>query len=157
MRDAVKDKKDMKKICLKCKRKLLLNCFYKNGGYYRSYCKDCHKKIIKINLYKKYKTYNVRKTPYIINIRIRDKKYQKEKRKLNPIFKKEEGNLYRKKYPERIKANTQLYNSLKRKEIIKEKCRDCERLDTHGHHPDYSKSLEVIWLCPIHHKLEHQK
>lgn len=26
---------------------------------------------------------------------------------------------------------------------------------SHGHHEDYSKPLEVIWLCPLHHKWVH--
>jgi len=25
----------------------------------------------------------------------------------------------------------------------------------HAHHPDYSKALEVIWVCPVCHKLQH--
>lgn len=147
----------MKKICLKCKKKLLLNCFYKCVDYYSSYCKDCHRKIIKINLYKKYGTYNVRKTPYVIKLRLIDKEYQKEKRTLNTGLKSKENQIYCKKYPERRRACNQLNNAIKIRKIIKEKCRDCKRKDTHGHHLDYDKPLEVIWLCPIHHKLEHQK
>ncbi len=35
----------------------------------------------------------------------------------------------------------------------------CEKCDTHkpiyGHHEDYSKPLEVRWLCMLHHKERH--
>lgn len=27
----------------------------------------------------------------------------------------------------------------------------------HAHHEDYSKKLEVVWLCPIHHKARHME
>ena len=27
----------------------------------------------------------------------------------------------------------------------------------HGHHPDYSKRLEVVWMCAICHKKEHRR
>jgi len=27
----------------------------------------------------------------------------------------------------------------------------------HGHHEDYSKPFEVIWLCRFHHKERHRK
>lgn len=39
-------------------------------------------------------------------------------------------------------------------ELIRDICRDCNRIDTQGHHENYSKPLDVIWLCPQHHKLE---
>jgi hypothetical protein len=36
-------------------------------------------------------------------------------------------------------------------------CEQCGRKDTYAHHPDYTKPLSVMWLCPIHHKLWHQR
>ena len=34
-------------------------------------------------------------------------------------------------------------------------CQVCGLLVSEAHHPNYSKPLEVIWLCPKHHKFLH--
>ena len=34
-------------------------------------------------------------------------------------------------------------------------CEVCGSTDVHGHHDDYSKPLEVRWLCPKHHRQWH--
>lgn len=38
------------------------------------------------------------------------------------------------------------------------RCSRCRRKSQviHGHHRDYSKPLEVVWLCAKCHKLEHR-
>lgn len=40
-----------------------------------------------------------------------------------------------------------------------DKCEKCSRVykNLHGHHKDYSKPLEVIWLCPACHAAEHKR
>ena len=35
--------------------------------------------------------------------------------------------------------------------IQKQPCSVCGALKAEGHHPDYFKPLEVIWLCRVHH------
>lgn len=35
-------------------------------------------------------------------------------------------------------------------------CVICGSENTHGHHDDYSKPLDVIWLCHEHHMEHHQ-
>lgn len=52
--------------------------------------------------------------------------------------------------------------ALVRKEIalgrmVRGLCRDCGSPKTHGHHFDYNKPLEVIWLCGAHHRKEHAR
>lgn len=37
------------------------------------------------------------------------------------------------------------------KVLVPQPCEVCKGVDTHGHHSDYSKPLEVNWLCPKHH------
>jgi len=55
----------------------------------------------------------------------------------------------RARYPERKAARDAVYRALKDGRLIKaELCEDCgERPAVHGHHEDYSKPLEVEWLC----------
>lgn len=100
---------------------------------------------------------NLRKTIYVDKLREQDKKYQAKKRLLNPENKRIDRRKYDKKYPERKSAYNKLCIAIKRGEIIKKPCRDCDLINVQGHHPDYSKPLEVIWLCPSHHKLEDLK
>lgn len=58
----------------------------------------------------------------------------------------------------RMRANARSYAKvyLKRGKIIRQPCRDCGA-EAQMHHPDYSKPLEVIWLCREHHLAEHHK
>lgn len=97
------------------------------------------------------------KKEVLLKIREHDKEYQRLKRKNNPKMKTLESTEFRKKYPERKSACQKVYKALLKGLLKKEKCRDCKRIDTQAHHKDYYKPLEVIWLCPIHHKLEHQR
>ena len=58
---------------------------------------------------------------------------------------------------EKIGARTDLNNAVRDGRIQRQPCRDCGSPDTHGHHHDYSRPLDVIWLCPEHHIAEHKR
>lgn len=40
--------------------------------------------------------------------------------------------------------------------LIRQNCIRCDNPKADGHHPDYTKPLEVIWLCSQCHAREHQ-
>lgn len=61
------------------------------------------------------------------------------------------------KYPEKHSARLLVAKAIKDGVLIKKSCEKCgEIYDVHAHHQDYSKPLEVIWLCGKHHNEEHQ-
>lgn len=57
----------------------------------------------------------------------------------------------RQKSPERFLAGNQVRNAVKRKKLEKLPCGICGIVKVEGHHQDYAKPLEVIWLCRQHH------
>ncbi len=57
--------------------------------------------------------------------------------------------------PVKIKARRKLNTEIRAGRIKRGKCAICGAPRAHGHHPDYSKPLEVLWLCEPHHKAMH--
>lgn len=122
--------------------------------YHASWCKSCL-----VEKYNRWKSRNPEKL----------KRYQQEYRKVfgyhtgTPRVKvqREEGyalkeaGKYRIKYPEKFNAQQTLNRNVRLGRIAKMPCAFCGAEKVHGHHPDYSKPLEVIWVCPIHHKQIH--
>lgn len=41
--------------------------------------------------------------------------------------------------------------------IVRQPCEVCGALKVHAHHDDYSKPLDVRWLCPPCHRSHHDK
>jgi hypothetical protein len=59
---------------------------------------------------------------------------------------------------EKRKAHTAVGNAVRDGVLIKQPCEVCgEAEDIHAHHDDYSKPLEVRWLCNKHHIEHHMK
>lgn len=104
------------------------------------------------------KNNKIRRNNLILEMRTReiDRLYHKEKRFLNKESIKIKNYEYIKKYPEKIKASANLRYKIKIGKIKRGKCelKDefCSKGIIQGHHTDYSKQLEVVWLCSSHHK-----
>lgn len=79
-------------------------------------------------------------------------KTPKEKERLRNL-----AEIMRKKYPEKMMARRQVFLALSRGSITKEICECCSDSKVHAHHEDYSKPLEVRWLCGKHHRELHRK
>lgn len=61
--------------------------------------------------------------------------------------------------PAKIKANVRvkLREAVKAGKVKKLPCRVCGDVKSEGHHEDYSKPFDVIWLCKVHHAEVHPK
>jgi hypothetical protein len=61
--------------------------------------------------------------------------------------------MYRKKHPEKQKARDAVKSALRAGRSVKGPCAMSECKDTRvqAHHADYSKPLDVVWLCRPHH------
>jgi formylmethanofuran dehydrogenase subunit E len=58
---------------------------------------------------------------------------------------------YRKRNPERHLARNAVYFAIKRGELVRQPCEVCGEPDSHAHHDDYGRRLDVRWLCSGHH------
>ena len=136
----------MKKTCKICQQKLNLGkiycsfkCYWKRSPKFKTSCKECSKKFwtypsfIKVG--QGFLCSNVCKYKW------RAKFYLGEDTKKHPEL--------------ASKARALLNYNIKMNKIERLSCEICSNPKSHGHHEDYSKPLEVAWLCHKHHQLIH--
>jgi len=73
-------------------------------------------------------------------------------------FWREAQKRHRKKYPEKNRARQAISQRILRGKIIPpDRCQRCQAIGkVVAHHADYSKPLDVIWLCRPCHRKEHR-
>jgi hypothetical protein len=59
--------------------------------------------------------------------------------------------------PDAYAARAQVNNGLRAGKISKKPCEVCGEPKSQAHHYDYSRPLDVVWLCPKHHAEAHKK
>jgi ribosomal protein S27AE len=69
-------------------------------------------------------------------------RYQRDKEKRHRLAAE-----YRRKNPEKIKARSTLYSALRTGRIERQPCERCGAEKVQAHHDDYSRPLDVRWLC----------
>lgn len=163
--------------CSQCQKNKQNIEFYKdkriiNGLY--SICKHCFKKkygyrsnrVKKLEYHKQYALKNPEKIKKI-QLLYREKHpdgYKKARKKYEKLHDKtperrrqrnETAKRMYKKYPEKWKARSLARFAVKKGIIIKKPCFFCGNKKVEGHHEDYKKPLEVIWLCKKHHTEKH--
>ena len=85
-------------------------------------------------------------------IRKYNREYNRKHRKLHGYHAEEK---WTKKNPEKRKVHELLREAVRLGIVDKSPCKVCGAKKSVAHHPDYSKPLEVIWLCAIHHRQAH--
>jgi len=64
---------------------------------------------------------------------------------------------YRDKNPKKYKAHNMVNNAIRDKKLFRECCEVCGNEKSHAHHDDYSKPLNVRFLCCEHHRQWHEE
>lgn len=130
----------MEKMCFKCGRVLSISMFYRHsqmGDGHLNKCKECT--VLDTRRHRE---------KHGDKIRAYDRSRSSGRHKV-----KFEG-----RHPIKKAAQTMLGNAVKYGKIVKPPfCVRCWATGKiHGHHRDYSRPLDVIWLCPRCHAAEHK-
>jgi hypothetical protein len=143
----------MIKECRKCLEIKEIDMFpkHKNGrDGHLNICKECK------SVYMKKYLIEYRKEEVDRYALLRRRHYLK--RRNDPEFKKQSQKVnksWRLKNKHKVSAWKKVQYALSIGKILKKPCRVCGKKSTHAHHKDYAKPLDVVWLCPKHHKLLH--
>lgn len=101
-------------------------------------CKPCHNLQCRKLRREKWEQYRLKERDWAHRnrpkLRIKAKRYYKRIRK-----------------SDRINVPETLRRAVRRGLVIKKPCEVCGDFRSQGHHDDYTKPLEVRWLCPKHH------
>lgn len=63
---------------------------------------------------------------------------------------------WREKHPLKASAHQKVRHAIKTGKLIKEPCKICGKEPAEAHHQDYTKPLEVMWMCKAHHEAWHR-
>jgi len=130
------------KRCTKCGEMKCLSLFYAHKGMadgHLSKCKECCKAASKSNRDSKLDYYRA---------------YDRERGNRQGV---DYTRKYRADNPEKYKAHTLVNNAVRDGKLTRLPCERCSNPDSHAHHEDYNKPLEVIWLCAACHKQHHME
>ncbi len=151
------------KTCFKCGESKPLTEFYRHKNMADGHlgkCRECTKAYARANRATRadwYRNYDKRRFKNDPRVRARHRRYlqteagKKTQRRAQLKYIAEN--------PDRRAANTLLGNAARDGRISKpDVCSKCGCGGIiHGHHPDYTLPLEVVWLCPTCHKAVHME
>lgn len=147
----------MEKKCFKCEETKSLSQFYKHretlDGHLNK-CKDCSRKDA---------VEHRKKNLERIRHYDRNRPNHDERVRKNCIRARASGldrgrsRRYEEKYPEKSTAHTITRNAIRDGRLKTEPCVVCGNDKAEAHHEDYSRPLDVLWLCKFHHALRHRE
>lgn len=139
-----------RKKCKSCNKIFSEEFYYRNSqGYIHGICKKCYR-----NKVYKYRVEN--KERIIESLRISSRDSIRKIRRNNPKAFTKKISDWRIKNPKKHRAHRMVEWAIRKGELKRKSCEICGKSNAQGHHPNYDRPLEVIWLCPIHHKEIHK-
>ena len=128
------------KTCFKCNKTLPFDAFYKHKAMADGHlgkCKECTKldvlnhRNLHADRIREYDRARGSRQPYSYVV------------------------AYRAANDDKYKAHRAVRHAVRNGKLVKLPCFVCGSDKTEAHHPDYSSPLDVVWLCPSHHKQTH--
>jgi hypothetical protein len=133
------------KVCFKCGETLPLSAFYAHkqmADGHLNKCKECTKADV---------ANNYRKAPAV---HLAASRRRHERYKAAGLCARWQQN-QRTAHPDRYLARTATANAIRDGRLTRMPCEVCGCLKSQAHHEDYTKPLEVRWLCFVHHRQAH--
>jgi hypothetical protein len=149
------------KTCFKCGAAKPYTEFYKHKGMKDGYlgkCKTCTKSDTKKNReanLEYYQEYDRKRHHSNPERRPANLEASRRWRKKNAARHAEHTKAWAQRNPEKRKAHSAVANALRDGKIERNPCEVCGGENVQAHHHDYSKPLDVVWLCSAHHAQHH--
>jgi len=144
------------KICSVCKVNKKTSLFYKrSSGILHNECRECFLKRCHRYYLKNQKVIYKRTKKYALLHQEESRKYKKDWYFRNRDSECKRSKLKKDSEPEKYKARYKINNCIKLGKIKRHMC-FCGK-NAEAHHEDYSRPLEIVWLCPSHHRELHIK
>ena len=147
------------KTCFKCHVRKPITEFYVHpqmGDGRLNKCKECTKADVRKNYadnIEHYQSYERgrRNLPHRVEAR---KEYAQTDRGREAARRAHEN--FRRRFPEKARAHDITNNAIRDGRLIRKPCEVCgTTADVEAHHDDYTKPLNVRWLCVTHHVEHH--
>lgn len=135
------------KHCIQCGKLLELDCFYKHprmADGRLNKCKICCKKYAKD-----------RRIDEPAAVRANDRRRAASDQRKAWVT--EFQRVQRHRHPEKYAARTAVSNAIRDGRMTRQPCAVCGCKETEAHHEDYSKPLDVVWLCFEDHRKLHKE
>ncbi|MCP3851639.1 MAG: hypothetical protein GY694_15570 [Gammaproteobacteria bacterium] len=156
------------KTCSKCKEEKLKSEFYKHSAMSDGYlgkCKECTKKDAhktRNNNLEYYRDYDRRRSHKPERLKLRGLTGEEslfchvpKTHKAYPKLKTNNGLISKIREPKKRHARSVVNGAIKTGKLTKQPCAFCGDIKSQGHHEDYSKPLDIVWLCSKHHAAVH--
>jgi len=137
------------KPCISCGETKALDEFYKHPAMLDGHLNKC-KLCVKAYTRAHYR---------IPEVRMRVKAYDAKRESLpsRKLRKLEYKRAYKLKNRVKLIARNLVASALKKGRLYKKPCEVCGSQKVEAHHTDYSKPLDVTWLCFTHHRQAHEQ
>lgn len=148
------------KTCNKCGAQKPRSEFYAHPGMtdgLLGHCKECHKRGVRANRAAKietYQAYDRTRGGLPDRVALRESYARTDGGR---AARRRASRSYIARNPDRRKATTAVRIALRDGKLFASPCWVCGCSDVEGHHPDYSRPLDVVWLCKPHHQQLHNE